>query len=181
MRDGDALENNPGVTRSALEAIHGQVFGWALSRCDYDTAAAEDLMQQAYVELLSGKALFDNRSSLKTFVFAVVQNLARSRYRRKARHLRLIKEHAAGTEDGVAMQEHVETGSIWQAVKGLPQRQRDIVELVFLRDMTIEQASTVMGVTVGTGRVHYDRAKKALRALLADEHAPAELACGGLQ
>ncbi len=42
MRDGDALENNPEVSRSALEAIHSQVFGWALSRCYYDQAAAAD-------------------------------------------------------------------------------------------------------------------------------------------
>ena len=84
MRDGDALENNPEVSRSALEAIHSQVFGWALSRCYYDQAAAEDLMQQAYVELLSGNARFDKQSSLKTFVFSVVQNLARSRFRRLA-------------------------------------------------------------------------------------------------
>ncbi len=173
MRDGDALENNPRVTRSALEDIHSQVFGWALSRCDYDTAAAEDLVQQAYLELLTGRALFDERSTLKTFVFAVVQNLARSRYRRKARHLRLIAEHAADPDSASDPEEPAETSSLWQSVAALPARQRDIVELVFLREMTIEQASTVMGVTVGTGRVHYDRAKKALRERLAAQHEPA--------
>ena len=64
MRDSDVLDNNPHVSRSALEAIHGQVFGWALSRCDYEQAVAEDLVQQAYVELLTGKARFDGASSL---------------------------------------------------------------------------------------------------------------------
>ena len=78
MRDSDVLDNNPHVSRSALEAMHGQVFGWALSRCNYEQAVAEDLVQQAYVELLTGKARFDGASSLKTFVFAVVQNLALS-------------------------------------------------------------------------------------------------------
>jgi hypothetical protein len=38
MRDSDVLDKNPHVSRSALEAIHGQVFGWALSRSDYDRA-----------------------------------------------------------------------------------------------------------------------------------------------
>lgn len=169
MRDGDALENNPEVTRSALEAIHGQVFGWALSRCNYDHAAAEDLMQQAYVELLSGKARFDNRSSLKTFVFSVVQNLARSRYRRLASRLRLVKAYEATSFDSAdELTEPHENSDIWQHVQALPPRQRDIVELVFCRELTVEQASTVMGVTAGTGRVHYDRAKKALRTKIGD-------------
>lgn len=171
MRDGDALENNPEVTRSALEALHGQVFGWALSRCYYDRAAAEDLMQQAYVELLSGNARFDNKSSLKTFVFSVVQNLARSRYRRLASRLRLVETYEATSfeppvdvnEAGHASDQGERNSAIWQYVQQLPPRQRDIIELVFCRELTVEAASEVMGVTTGTGRVHYDRAKKALR------------------
>jgi len=167
MRDSDALENNPFVSRSALEAIHGQVYGWALSRCDFDHAAAEDLMQQAYVELLSGNARFDNKSSLKTFVFSVVQNLARSRFRRLATRLRLVRQYLPA-EEAVADDEPVADAGVWRAVRALPSRQRDIIELVFCRELTVEQASKVMGVSTGTGRVHYERAKKTLRARLLD-------------
>ena len=161
MRDSDVLDNNPHVSRSALEAIHSQVYGWALSRCDFDHAVAEDLMQQAYVELLSGSARFDKKSTLKTFVFSVVQNLARSRFRRITSRLRLIRQYPQ--EELTDAIEPAEDSGIWSAVKALPARQRDIIELVFCRELTIEQASAVMGVTTGTGRVHYDRAKKALR------------------
>jgi RNA polymerase sigma-70 factor (ECF subfamily) len=172
MRDADALEKNPGITRSALEAIHGQVFGWALSRSNYDRMAAEDLMQQAYIELLSGRARFHGKSTLKTFVFSIVQNLSRSRYRRLATHLRLLRAHATEFEESDAPAEPDQNDAIWCAVRTLPARQRDIIELVFCRELTIAEASTVMGVTTGTGRVHYDRAKKALReklSSLADE------------
>ncbi|MDJ0905516.1 MAG: RNA polymerase sigma factor [Woeseiaceae bacterium] len=169
MRDSDALENNPYVSRSALAALHGEVYGWALSRCDFNHAAAEDLVQQAYVELLSGKARFDNKSSLKTFVFSVVQNLARGRFRRLSSRLRLVRTYqqdvAGQTVDHG--EHHVDDG-VWRAVRALPARQRDVIELVFCRDLTVEQASAVMGVTTGTGRTHYDRAKKALRDRLRD-------------
>ena len=161
MRDSDVLDNNPHVSRSALEAIHSQVYGWALSRCDFDHAAAEDLMQQAYVELLSGNARFDNKSTLKTFVFSVVRNLARSRFRRISSRLRLVRQYQPDT--AVDAVEPSDDGGVWRAVRALPARQRDMVELVFCRELTIEQASSVMGVSTGTGRVHYDRAKKALR------------------
>jgi len=174
MRDHDALEKNPHVSKAELETIHGQLFGWALSRCGFNAATAEDLMQQAYVELLSGRARFDNKSTLKTFVFGVVQNLARSGFRRHNRQLRLVDKFA--TEQAEASEDHHDHDQmriVWEAVVTLPQRQRDITELVFIRDMTIEEASAVMGVSLGTGRVHYDRAKKALAEKLADLN-PAE-------
>lgn len=169
MRDSDALENNPHVSRSALAALHGEVYGWALSRCDFNHAAAEDLVQQAYVELLSGNARFDNKSSLKTFVFSVVQNLARGRFRRLSSRLRLVKTYpqdiAGETVDND--EPRIDDG-VWRAVRALPARQRDVIELVFCRELTVEQASAVMGVATGTGRTHYDRAKKALRDRLRD-------------
>ncbi len=170
MRDSDALDNNPHVSRTALEAIHSQVYGWALSRCNYDKAIAEDLVQQAYVELLSGKAKFDNRSTLRTFVYGIVQNLARSRFRRISARLRLAQSFAAAaTDSSYEMAAPEGAPEVWAAVRELPSRQRDMIELVFCRELTVEDASRVMGVSVGTGRVHYDRAKKALRTRLQTE------------
>ena len=171
MREHDALEHNPQVSLEALEALHDQLFGWSLSRCGYDQAVAEDLMQQAYVEVLSGRARFDNKSTLKTFVFGIIQNLARSQFRQMAVRLRLIKTYASADDDHKDRKDyadHSEREMIWNAVESLPQRQRDITELVFCRDMTIEEASQVMGITVGAGRVHYDRAKKSLAASLTE-------------
>ncbi len=169
MKDDDALVNNPHVSPLALEAIHSQLYGWALSRCGFDRPAAEDLMQEAYVQLLSGAARFNNKSSLKTFLFGVIQNLARSRFRRIAVRMRLVRTFAAEAADagpGEIETGDVESDQVWKAVEALPARQRDITELVFCKDMTIEQAAAVMGVSVGTGRVHYDRAKKALTGRL---------------
>jgi len=169
MKDDDALKDNPHVSRQALEAIHSQLFGWALTRCGFDRAAAEDLMQEAYVAVLSGAARFDNKSSLKTFLFGVVHNLARSRFRQIALRMRLVTTYAAGAEEDAPHEvkaDEMEIRQVWKAVESLPARQRDVTELVFCRDMTIEEAAAVMGVTVGTGRVHYDRAKKALAGKL---------------
>ena len=171
MRDDDALANNPHVSKRALQDLHGELYGWALSRCGYDSSTAEDLMQQAYLEILSGRACFERKSTLKTFAFGIVQNLARSRFRRQHHRLRVANAYAAEQASTTEQpQERHNLQLVWEAVQSLPQRQRDITELVFVRDLTVEEASAVMGVTVGTGSVHYDRAKKALAGKLAQLH-----------
>lgn len=172
MRDDDALEHNPEITRRELAELHESLFGWCLSCCGYDRAAAEDLMQQCYVELLSGRARFDGRATLKTFLFGVARMLARSRYRRLLSRLRLVtgsESHVRhGGEHSHAFVDHGRSQRVWASVSGLPARQRDVTELVFCRELTLEEAAAVMGVSIGTARVHYARAKKSLARELAD-------------
>ena len=66
MRDHDALDNNPHVTRAALEALHGQLYGWARSRCGYDDAAAEDVVQDAFVRAFRSLSSFRGDSTIDT-------------------------------------------------------------------------------------------------------------------
>jgi len=70
--------------------------------------------------------------------------------------------------ESVKPEEPQQNERVWRAVQELPQQQRDIIELVFCRDMSIAAAASVMGVSTGTGRVHYDRAKKTLKTKLTD-------------
>ena len=57
------------------------------------------------------------------------------------------------------------------AMGKLSARQRDVLHLVFYQDLTIAAAAEVLGISVGSARVHYDRGKKQLRELLdSDDH-----------
>ena len=37
------LDNNPHISKTALEDIHGELFGWSLSRCGFDNAVAPNI------------------------------------------------------------------------------------------------------------------------------------------
>ena len=60
------------------------------------------------------------------------------------------------------------------ALDRLPARQREVLHLVFYQDLTIAAAAEVLGISVGSARVHYERGKAQLRRTLGDNGTHAE-------
>jgi RNA polymerase sigma-70 factor (ECF subfamily) len=48
-------------------------------------------------------------------------------------------------------------------LQALPDRQKEVLLMVFYHDMTLEQCAEVMQLHIGTVRTHYDRGKKKLK------------------
>jgi RNA polymerase sigma-70 factor (ECF subfamily) len=61
-----------------------------------------------------------------------------------------------------------EQARVLEALRALPRRQFEVLDLVFYRDLSIAEAAEVIGVSLGTARMHYERGKAALRERLAD-------------
>ncbi len=160
------------VPERDLEALHPACFGWALGCCGWNREEAEDVLQTVYLKVLDGRARFDGHSSLKTWLFAVIWRTAAERRRRQwlfdlisARLLRLPSAPPAPDPGSIA--DASETGEqLRAALQKLSARQRELLHLVFYQDVTIEEAATVLGISVGSARTHYHRGKARLRRLL---------------
>jgi len=116
--------------RNALEAHHVESYGWTLSCCRRRPDEAENVLQLVYLKVLSGKAVFDGRSSFKTWLFAVIRKTAAHEYRmellRKLRLSRIPKAIDAkppGEQHGVEIR-------LKEALAKLPARQREVLQLV---------------------------------------------------
>ncbi len=146
-----------------LEQLHPASYAWALGCCRRNRDDADEVLQTVYVMVLDGRAKFEGRSAFKTWLFGVIRRTAMGIDRRRAIRNALLlrffdrKDHV----DPPAPEPHL-VNSLAQ----LPRRQREVIELVFYHDLTVDAAAAVMGVSPGSARVHYDRAKTRLRALL---------------
>jgi len=163
--------------QARLEACHPAAFGWALNCCGWDRSLAEDALQTAYLKVLQGRARFDGRASFKTWLFAVIRRTAADERRRLALRrfvpLSMLdgRSAAAGSRPDLegAIARSQDNERLVQALSTLPARQRDLLHLVFYQDLSIAQAADVLGIAVGTARTHYERGKRRLRGLLAED------------
>jgi RNA polymerase sigma-70 factor (ECF subfamily) len=153
--------------RNALEAHHGDSYGWALSCCRRRPDEAENVLQLVYLKVLSGKAVFDGKSSFKTWLFAVIRKTAAHEHRLELlRRLRMSQVPKALDEKPSSQDYGVEI-RLKEALGKLPARQREVLQLVFYHDLSIVEAAQVMGVGIGSARTHYERGKKQMRRRLA--------------
>ena len=158
-----------------LEDLHPASFAWSLACCAGNRQRAEEALQTAYLEVLSGRARFDGRASLKTWLFAVIRRTAAGRRRQFALRRRLLEgwwrqrrepERPAPAEERLASEETARR--VRRGLAVLSPRQQQVLELVFYQDLTIEEAARVLGVSLGTARTHYARGKAALLAELSE-------------
>ncbi len=156
------------VPRDQLEPLHPDAFGWALCCCGWDREEAEDVLQSSYLKILDGRARFDGRSALRTWLFGVIRCTASEERRRRFFRGRTTLAAARSDAPPVATPEQLAALSARNrtlriALLGLPRRQRELLHLVFYQELTVADAAHVLGVSVGSARTHYHRGKESLR------------------
>lgn len=156
--------------RRELERCHRPAYSWALHCCRWDPADAEDVLQTAYLKVLDGRARFDGRSSFRTWLFSVVRQTALDGRRRAALRWRRSAPLDVDVQAPAVPDASEENAELVGALQQLSDRQRDVLLLVFYHEHTVEEASAVLGISVGSARTHYARGKERLRAMLMEEH-----------
>jgi RNA polymerase sigma factor (sigma-70 family) len=158
-----------------VERLHAESFGWALCCCRQDAEEAENVLQAVYLRIFEGRAVFNDRSALRTWLFAVIRNTAaEGRRRRFFQRLALVRRQEAEPDpapppspERAAYLAEVRT-AFRSRVAGLPRRQAEVLQLVFYHDLSLSEAAAVMAVSLGSARTHYQRGKRRLKAAMAE-------------
>jgi RNA polymerase sigma-70 factor (ECF subfamily) len=143
------------------------------------TAEVEDLVQDVLLSVHSVRATYDPRRPFMPWLMAIVRNRLADGARRHAKHA--AHEVHVDDLDVTCEDPHTNTNehpyegvSLRAAVQGLPAGQREAIELLKLRELSLREASALTGTSIGALKVATHRAMAALRKALtktdADDH-----------
>src|SRR5260370_39227832 len=133
----------------------------------------EDLVQDILLSLHAARATYDPRRPFTPWLMSIAHHRMVDRARRHTRvwaNEVLVDEFADSAFDEVSDLPDSEYGDpeqVGQAVKGLPAGQRTAIELLKLRELSVQEAANVSGMSVSALKVAAHRAIKALRGSLA--------------
>jgi RNA polymerase sigma-70 factor (ECF subfamily) len=196
--DADLVAQLRAGDESAITQLVGQ---WSpamlrVARSFVDSPqSAEDVVQDAWLGMLSGLARFEGRSSLRTWTFSILINRARTRGVREARTLTwssldpgdgpTVGDRFAGsTGEHPSHWTSIDVPSRWdtvpenvalsrevlrqldRALSALPPRQRRVVTMRDVCGMTAEEVCAALEISPQNQRVLLHRARAVLRSAL---------------
>jgi RNA polymerase sigma-70 factor (ECF subfamily) len=152
-------------------------------------AVAEEVVADTWLAVLTGLERFEGRSSLKTWLFRILANRAKTRGQREARVLPFSSFAADGDEGDTAVdvdrfardghwvapprgvpEERLLAGEtrsvVEQAIAALPENQRAVITLRDVEGLSAEEACNVLGLSETNQRVLLHRARAKVRAAL---------------
>ena len=130
----------------------------------------EDLVQDILLSVHRARATFDPNRPFSPWLMAIARHRIADSARRYARRTReaMIEsaEMLAGEDaDGAIPRDH-DMPALARAMASLPDRQRQAIELVKLREMSLQEAAAVTGTSTGAVKVAVHRGIGALRKAL---------------
>ena len=167
-----------------------------------DRAVAEEVVQETWLGVLRGIDRFEGRSSLKTWIFRILMNTAKTRAQREARSIPfsaavhddepsvdpdrfLGPDHRfpggwmMGPSEWQTPEEELLQGetleAILHAIDQLPDAQRAVITMRDLEGFPAEEVSEALGISDGNQRVLLHRARSKVRGAIEDHLGAVEL------
>jgi RNA polymerase sigma-70 factor, ECF subfamily len=151
-------------------------------------ALAEEVVQETWIGVLRGVDTFEGRSSIKTWIFRILINRARTVGGREPRHLSLsdgqpsvdpLRFDSSGAwakplESWESEADDRVVAATWshcltQALDDLPARQREVVVLRDVEGLAGAEVCELLGLTEANQRVLLHRGRSRLRSALETE------------
>lgn len=138
-----------------------------------DRDAAEDLVQEAFLRLARHARRINDPGRAPAYLRSIVLNLARDHNRRglvSLRHFATYGREIDVTPDAAdQVSRSDDHHRVIDAVRRLPNRQRDCVALRYFDDYPIERIAHTLGVSANSVKTHLQRGMAALERALGEQ------------
>ena len=128
--------------------------GFFLRMLAYDTAKAEDMVQELFTRVWTHRASYRTAQPFTTWLYAMAYNLCKNDYRHEAVHKDYATECSLREEPIATTDEAIERSELRQllrqAVQSLPEAQRDAFLLHYDEELTIPEVAHIVGCPEGT-------------------------------
>lgn len=153
-----------------------RIFGFARAYCS-DRAEASDLMQEALIKVYRSIGGFRFQSSLLTWMFRIVKNVAIDHHKSRRQKERKLEQPLSLTSEreiGVAAEPGPETRllrseaqrELWAALERVPEAYRTVLVLADMQGQSYEEIAAIVETPVGTVKSRLFRGRDALREAL---------------
>ena len=140
------------------------------SRVLKDTARAEDVVQEVYLQAWESFHRFEPGTNCKAWLYKILFHSV-NHYRRKWFRLRLLSENEEYLEDNLTwsapVPEHLTDEEILAALDRIPADFRNVVLLVDVEEFAYKEVADILGIPIGTVMSRLSRGRKLLREHLA--------------
>jgi RNA polymerase sigma-70 factor (ECF subfamily) len=144
-----------------------RVFRFVL-RMVADSATAEDIVSEVFIDLWRQAASFEGRARLSTWLLAIARNKALSATRR--RRDQPLEEAMEIPDTAMMADEALDTSrrsAILRSCLGqLSPAHREILDLVYYHEKSVDEASAILGVPAATVKTRMFYARKRLAELM---------------
>jgi len=137
-----------------------------LRRLTGNLAIAEDLLQEAYLRLLSQPRVPADEAHRRNYLFKIGTNLARDHFRRAWR-LEPLDPGAAAAGVTSSSAAH-DASDVWMVLDRVTPRDRELLLLAYVEGLTHQEISQVTGLMRASLKPLLYRARKRFAAALAD-------------
>lgn len=154
-----------------FDRYFGQVHGYIARRLGADIA--DDLASETFLIAFRQRAGFDHRSGVvRAWLYGIATNLMRRHRRDEVRAWRAAarwhREPASGHDDRVAAMVTAQSvsGLLADALAGLSVKDREVLMLVALGELSYEEVAAALGIKYGTVCSRLSRARRTVREAL---------------
>lgn len=125
---------------------------------------AEDILQETLIKFVTTKPVFENEKHRKAWLLTVAANLAKNRIEyNRVRSSEELNEEIAGA---APEEEEDDLSYVWEAVKKLPDNQREVIHLFYQEGYKTAEIANILGRKEATIRSDLKRARDKLKEIL---------------